>query len=137
MWIIFITPFLVFGTVINKKYNIFMILDIFLMLFFICNVVNIFPKYLDAYLLSNGIFNSILDVKNNSSLLMKSIFKDSNWLAYTFFSGLLLLNAIFKHPKYDFDNINEDISDAMPYIRLRLVIGMMIFIIPSFISALS
>ena len=137
MWIIFITPFLVFGTVINKKYNIFMILDIFLMLFFICNVVNIFPKYLDAYLLSNGIFNSILDVKNNSSLLMKSIFKDSNWLAYTFFSGLLLLNAIFKHPKYDFDNINEDISDAMPYISLRLVIGMMIFIIPSFISALS
>ena len=107
------------------------------MLFFICNVVNIFPKYLDAYLLSNGIFNSILDVKNNSSLLMKSIFKDSNWLAYTFFSGLLLLNAIFKHPKYDFDNMNEDISDSMPLIRLRLVIGIMIFIIPCFILALS
>ena len=137
MWIIFITPFLVFGTVINKKYNIFMILDIFLMLFFTCHVVNIFPKYLDAYLLSNGIFNSILDVKNNSSLLMKSIFKDSNWLAYTFFSGLLLLNAIFKHPKYDFDNIDEDISDAMPFIRLRLVIGIMIFIIPCFMAALS
>ena len=136
MWIIFINPFLVFGTVINKKYNIFMILDIFLMLFFTCYVVNIFPRYLDAHLLSNGVFNNIL-VKNNSSLPMKYIFKDSNWLAYTFFSGLLLLNALFKHPKYDFDNINEDISDAMPYIRLRLVIGMMIFIIPCFISALS
>lgn len=136
MWIIFINPFLVFGTVINKKYNIFMILDIFLMLFFTCYVVNIFPRYLDAHLLSNGVFNNIL-VKNNSSLPMKYIFKDNNWLAYTFFSGLLLLNALFKHPKYDFDNINEDISDAMPYIRLRLVIGMMIFIIPCFISALS
>ena len=68
---------------------------------------------------------------------MRDIFRDSNSISYTFFSGLLLLNALFKHPKYDFDNINEDISDSMPYIRLRLVIGMMIFIIPCFISALS
>ena len=135
-WVIFITPFLVFGTVINKKYNIFILLDIFLMLFFVSIVVNVAPKHLDTYLLTKGIFNNILDIRN-SSLLMKSIFKDSNWLSYTFFSGLLLLNALFKHPKYDFENINEDISDAMPFIRLRLVIGMMIFIIPCFMAALS
>ena len=135
-WIIFITPFLVFGTVINRKYNFFMLLDIFLMLFFICYVVNMWRAYLDAYLLSNGIFNNLLDI-DNTSLLMKGIFGDKNSFSYTFFSGLLLLNALFKHPKYDFDNINEDISDAMPYIRLRLVIGMMVFIIPCFISALS
>ena len=117
-----------------------MLLDIFLMLFFICYVVNMWraylDAYLDAYLLSNGIFNNLLDI-DNTSLLMKGIFGDKNSFAYTFFSGLLLLNALFKHPKYDFDNINEDISDAIPYIRLRLVIGMMIFIIPCFISALS
>lgn len=93
MWIIFITPFLVFGTVINKKYDIFILLDIFLMLFFICYIVNVWERYLDSYILANGIFNNILDIKD-SSLLMKSIFKDSNWLSYTFFSGLLLLNAL-------------------------------------------
>ena len=136
MWIIFITPFLVFGTVINRKYKIFILLDIFLMLFFTCFVVNIWPRYLDSFSLLYGIFGNILDIKN-SSLLMKGIFGDKNSLSYTFFSGLLLLNALFKHPKYDFDNINEDISDSMPFIRLRLVIGIMIFIIPCFMAALS
>lgn len=139
MWIIFITPFLVFGTVINKKYNFFMLLDIFLMLFFISFTVNRYVGGLDARLLSRGIFSSILldiDIKD-FHLYMRDIFRDSNSISYTFFSGLLLLNALFKHTKYDFDNINEDISDSMPYIRLRLVIGMMIFIIPCFISALS
>ena len=92
-----------------------MLLDIFLMLFFICYVINMWRAYLDAYLLSNGIFNNLLDI-DNTSLLMKGIFGDKNSFAYTFFSGLLLLNALFKHSKYDFDNINEDISDAMPYI---------------------
>lgn len=136
MWIIFITPFLVFGTVINRKYNIFMLLDIFLMLFFTGFVVNTWERYLDSYSLLNGIFGNILYIKN-SPTLMKDIFNDSNSLYYTFFSGLLLLNALFKHPKYDFDNINEDISDAMPYIRLRLIIGIMVYIIPCFIAALS
>lgn len=96
-WVIFITPFLVFGTVINKKYNIFMLLDIFLMLFFIFFTVNTWTRHVDSYLLTKGIFGNILDIRN-SSLLMKSIFKDSNWLSYTFFSRLLLLNALFKHP---------------------------------------
>ena len=138
-WVIFITPFLVFGTVINKKSDIFILLDIFLMLFFISFTVNIYVGGLDARLLSRGIFSSILldiDIRD-FHLYMRDIFIDSNSISYTFFSGLLLLNALFKHPKYDFDNINEDISDAMPYIRLRLVIGIMIFIIPCFISALS
>ena len=138
-WVIFITPFLVFGTVINKKYNIFMLLDIFLMLFFISFTVNRYVGGLDARLLSRGIFSSILldiDIKD-FHLYMRDIFRDSNSISYTFFSGLLLLNALFKHPKYDFDNINEDISDSMPLIRLRLVIGIMIFIIPCFILALS
>ena len=135
-WVIFITPFLVFGTVINKKYDICIILDIFLTLFFISFTVNTWTRHVDSYLLTRGIFGNILDIEK-TSLLMKGIFVDKNSLSYTFFSGLLLLNAIFKHPKYAFDNINEDISDAMPFIRLRLIIGILIFIIPCFIAALS
>ena len=58
-----------------------MLLDIFLMLFFICYVVNMWraylDAYLDAYLLSNGIFNNLLDI-DNTSLLMKGIFGDKN-----------------------------------------------------------
>ncbi len=135
-WVIFITPFLVFGTVINRKYYIFYYLDIFLMLFFIFYIANMWRGDYLARLLSYGIFENILDIEK-ISLSAKGIFRDKNSLAYTFFNGLLLINAIFKHPKYDFGNINEDISDSMPLIRLRLVIGIMIFIIPCFILALS
>lgn len=133
-WVLFITPFLVLSTIINRRYDFFILLDIALMFSFIWFTVNTWTNHVDSYLLGRGIFSNIANP--NYHPLISSILKDSNKISYTFFSAILLINALYKHPKFAMNNIQDDISDAIPLIRLRLLVGIMIFIIPAFFITL-
>ena len=135
-WVIFITPFLVLSTVINKKYNFFIFIDIALMFSFVWFIVNQWAGHVDSYLLRSGIFRNIAHPLY-SKLLMKNFFIDKNFISFTFFSGILLVNAIFKHPKFAMDNITDNISDSIPLMRLRFIVGIMIFVIPAFLVTLT
>ena len=134
-WIIFITPLLALSTVINKKYNFFIFIDIALMFSYVWFTVNIWPMHVDSFMLNAGIFHNIA-YPNYSKFLMKNLFIDKNFISFTFFSGILLVNAIFKHPKFAMDNITDDISDSIPLMRLRFIVGIMIFVIPAFLVTL-
>ena len=134
-WVIFITPFLALSTVINKKYNFFIFTDIALMFSFVWFMVNQLSGHVDSYLLNAGIFHNIA-YPNYSKFLMKNLFVDKNFISFTFFSGILLVNAIFKHPKFAMEDITGDISDSIPLMRLRFIVGIMIFVVPAFFVTL-
>jgi hypothetical protein len=133
-WLLFSVPFLVFSTCINKNYKIFLFLDVLLMLFFVMFTVNIWINHVDAAMFRSGIFKKIISQKINQDIMMRDIFilKDRSIL-YTFFSGLLMVNVLFKHPKYCFKNILQNINDSLGLIRTRFIVGLSIFIIPAFI----
>ncbi|MBW5392068.1 DUF2029 domain-containing protein, partial [Brachyspira pilosicoli] len=135
MWLIFITFFLAFGTAINKRYDVFLLIDIAFMFFSIMFTMNIWGKDYMEFFIEYGILKDI--GIRNATITMSQIFKDKYSISFTFISGILLLNAIFKHPKFCFEDINEDISNSMFLIRLRFIFGLAIFIIPAFISAIS
>jgi hypothetical protein len=138
-WLLFSVPFLVLGTCINKNYKIFLLLDILLMLFFILFTINVWIINLDIGLFRLGILKKVISGKDiEGGIMMRDIFilKDLS-ISYTFFSGLLLINVFFKHPKYCLENLSQSISDSLGLIRTRFIAGLSIFIIPVFVCFFS
>ena len=120
--------------VVNKKFDIFMLLDIILMLVFTIFTVNIWTDHVDQALMLNGVFKKIISSNLGSSVSMRSLFviRDKS-LIFSCITGLLLTNAIFKNPKYDIQESNPSIDKHMNLIRARFVIGVAIWVIPSLI----
>jgi len=133
-WLLFSVPFMVIGTMINKKIDVFLIIDIILMLLFTIFTVNFWINHVDQNLFTHGIFKNLITNRIDIGLTMRDIFiiHDNN-LIYSFFSGLLLVNAIFKHPKFSSDDFKDNIDKHWNLIRARFIIGVSIFVIPAYI----
>ena len=137
-WLIFAVPFMVMSSMINKKLDIFMLLDIVLMLFFTIFTVNFWINHVDQALMLNGIFKKIISSNLGVTVSMRSLFviQDKD-LIFSFITGLFLVNAIFKHPKYDIVECNPSIDKHLNIIRARFIIGVAIWVVPSLICWLA
>jgi len=138
-WVLFATPFLVFGAVINKKPNIFLFLDILLMFFFVGFTVNYWENHVDKKLFTHGVFQyAAANIHLTDGFLMKDVFRinDKNTF-YTMFSAIFLIKAVFSHPKYCMDDMNIEIDKHLSTIRLRFIIGISIFVVPAFVCLAS
>ena len=136
-WVLFMTPFLVFSTVVNKKAKMFLFLDILLMFFFVAFTVNFWVNNVDQQLFANGIFRYMAKDIQSASFMMCDIFRiHDKDMFYTMFSTLLFAKVIFSHPKFCLDNIKAEIDGSISMTRVRLILGMMIFLIPAFICLL-
>lgn len=133
-WLLMMAPFLVISTAINKNYKTFLLLDILLMLFYIMVTIDVWPSWVDAGLFRLGVLSEIYNNRINTILTMREIFsiKDAG-LEYTLLSAILLINVIFKHPRYCFKNLEQPITDSLAIIRMRFIIGVSLFVIPAFI----
>jgi len=132
-WLLLSVPFLVFGTFINKKPSVFLILDIVLMFFFVVFTINIWPGHLDHELLIRGLLHQITgEVYWYWPVKMRDIilFNDVS-LSYSIMSAILLVNVIFKHPKFCAEKLTDKINLLWNLIRMRFIIGVSIFIIPA------
>ncbi len=69
-----------------------------------------------------------------SKVTMRALYKitDMN-LIMSMFSGLMLIMAIFKHPKQCLRDVSTNIGNAIGWIRTRFLLGVGIFVIPAFI----
>jgi hypothetical protein len=131
-WLLFAVPFMVLTTFMSKKFEIFIFLDILIMFFFVIITVNNFQYNVDQQMFTLGILKSFANRVNE--LPMSKIFLINNGsLMFSFLSGLLLINAIFKHPRFCLDDFSESIDKHWNLVRARFVIGVSIFVIPAFI----
>jgi len=132
-WILLSVPFLVISTFINKKPDVFLILDILLMFFFVTFVIYLWQLQIDETLLETGILRNMTNA-TPWPLSMRDIIpiKDTS-LMYSAFSVILLINAVFKHPKFCTEKLNEEIEPVWNLIRIRFIAGVSIFIIPAVI----
>lgn len=134
-WLLMGMPFLLISAFLHKDTKIWMILDILLMLVFSIYVVNYWKDRVDQFLLSNALFKNIYQEYNvGSKVTMRALYKitDMN-LIMSMFSGLMLIMAIFKHPKQCLRDVSTSVSDCIGWIRTRFLLGVGIFVIPAFI----
>ncbi|MCI0502362.1 MAG: hypothetical protein L0Y48_02095 [Fusobacteria bacterium] len=133
-WLILAVPFMVISAIINKHFDTFMIIDIILMLVFTIFTVNFFVNNVDQQLMYFGIFKNMLNSNFGTVISMRSIFIiNDQKLIFSTITGIFLINAIFKHPKYMIDKFDESIDKHWGLVRLRFLLGVAIWVIPSFI----
>lgn len=134
-WLLMGMPFLLISAFLHKDTKIWMILDILLMLVFSIYVVNYWKDRVDQFLLSNALFKNIYQEYNvGSKLTMRAIYKMTDMdFIMSMFCGLMLIMAIFKHPKQCLRDVSSNISNCIGWIRARFLLGVGIFVIPAFI----
>ena len=133
-WLLFAVPFWTLGAFLQKRFDVFMIIELLMMLFFTIFTVNFWWNHVDQDLFSLGVFGNLVGETINTFQTMRGIFKitDTN-LIYSCFSGMLLVNAVFKHPSLCSDKISEPVDKYWPWLRVRFLLGVSIFIVPAFI----
>lgn len=134
-WLLMGMPFFLISAFLHKDTKVWMILDILLMLVFSIYVVNYWKDRVDQFLLSNALFKNIYQEYNvGSKVTMRALYKMTDMdLIMSMFSGLMLIMAIFKHPKQCLRDVSTNISDCIGWIRTRFLLGVGIFVIPAFI----
>lgn len=141
-WLIFAVPFLVMSLSINKHFDVFLWLDTLQIVVFYVFVVNTWWKHVDQQMFQNGILSPWLKFSTAENIVtMKDIFRYSDTgMLFTILVGIMLVSFIFKHPKFCFENLNEEfsynrqITSFLRYtniIRIRLLSCVLVFLIPA------
>ena len=125
-------PFWVLGTFLNKRSDFFMLLDIALMFFYTIYTVTTWENNVDQTMFLNGIFRKALLTHPFDKLTMAGLMEImSTDMSYTLMSAILLVNAIFKHPKYWVSDLTVSIDHLWGLVRARFLVGVGIFLIPA------
>ncbi len=137
--LLIMVPFLTISAFLHRDIKIFMALDILLMLFFVLFAVNEFAGIADETLFLNGIKGEGLGngVINKTQMKDVLIYQDTNMIL-SFFSVLLLVSTVFKHPKYLNNNFNADVvKGTVGFARTRFIAGIAIFVLPALVCYIS
>ena len=137
--LIIMVPFFTLGAFVHKDTKIFMALDILLMLFFVLFAVNAFPGVADETLLVNGILGEKLDNGIINKIQIKDLLiLEDTAMALSFFTVLVLVIAVFKHPKDSAEVMDAEVAKGtMGFIRGRFLGGIAIFLAPAALCLLA
>ena len=127
------TPFWVLSTFMNRRMPAFLVLDIVMMLFFVAmdasrhgNVHNLFALGILKDL-AVPVMTTVLPVRQ------MFLFPDPSFV-FSACSGLMLVQAIFKHPRFCAERPNRTALPTTALIRTRFLGGVGIFVLPVFLS---
>ncbi len=131
-WLVFATPFWVMSSVFNKRRDFFLWLDILMMLMFTIFTVNMYVNHVDQNLFNLGLLKHYSIPVAGYYVTMRDIFiLTDKSLSFSFLSGLILIQAIFKHPKY---SKNTYVDVPIWLTQVRFIGGLSIFVVPAFLS---
>ncbi len=130
-WLLLMVPFLVIGAFINRETKIYLILDIALFLLEMMYVANYWTDHVDQALLRLGVWGKYIGGTIGTGLMMKDIYIIHDLdLIGSLFVGILLIMALFKHPRYNKEEFSDDINETAGWIRTRFLCGMALFLLP-------
>jgi len=137
-WLVLATPFLLMGTMMHKRQDIFWLLDLVMMVVFVSLVVNGWPNHLDQALYRLGVLGPLVRSRVNAGLIMwETVGKLHGSPAFSMLTALFLINALFKHPRYLRDRLNDDPPAYFGIARLRFLAGWAIYLVPMLICLYS
>lgn len=133
-WMLLVMPFLVISTFMHKKPDVFLLLDIVMMYFFLVFTINIWPNYFDQNLMDIGLLGSLTRGRIQFGITMRQMSPINNLtIAYSVNSGILLVHALFKHPKFLLNGPGGD-KTQRAFVRGRFLAGVGLYLIPAMIS---
>lgn len=134
-WLLWATPFWVVSTFMNRRPQVFLVLDILMMLFFTAFIVEFSPRAVDQGLFGLGILKGLAAPVLGNAVPMKDFFLlQDPGIAYSALSGLMLINAVFKHPRYWLANPMQAEVPSTGLVRTRFLLGTAIFVVPATVS---
>jgi hypothetical protein len=116
----------------NRKTDVFLVLDILMMLFFTAFSVTFSPRDVDQQLFGLGLLKQAAAPVLGAALPMRDLFllKDASF-AYSALAALMLIHVVFKHPVYC---ESDPAQGSLPHpgmIRTRFLLGISIFLLPA------
>jgi len=131
-WVMFFAPALVLTTMIDKRCDRFLLLDLFGMLCFIATVSIAFHNNVDAAMFRGG----LLGLDFNNSYEMAKFFKlfreHSTYVFLSGFWGYLVIQLVLKYrPAINVDLSQENRFFDYKNVRYRFYLGLLIFIVPA------
>ena len=133
-WLLLAIPFMVFSTMMHKRADIFWLLDLVLMLCYVWFSILTWPDHLDQCLLRNGVLAGLIDGRAQAGRAMQDFFPiHTRSLPFSALSALMLVNALFKHPKWMIDSPQTETPDHVGLLRLRFLGGIAMYIVPCMI----
>jgi len=131
-WLLWATPFWVISTLMNRKADTFLALDILMMLFFTLFTVTFFDRDVDQQLFGLGVLKGIAAPVLGTAIPMRDFFllRDASF-PYSVLSALMLVNAAFKHPRFCASQPARVSLPGPGLIRTRFIAGIAIFVLPA------
>ena len=131
-WLMLAVPFWTITAFMHRDTKIFMILDLIFMGLFVMFTCSQFVGITDEVMLNRGIFSRILPNGSvgNVTSMGEIVGKLDMSTELSLLTAMIAVFAVFKHPKY----MNPDFAggeEPMGWIRARLILGLLFFIIPS------
>ena len=135
-WVMLAIPFMVFGTMMHERNDIFWLLDLILMLCYTWFTVGAWPNHLDHCLMRGGLLNDMIGNRYFSAVTIRDFPPYSighMTMPFSCISALFLVNALFKHPKFMIASPETDTNPQVGLLRLRFLGGIAMFIVPCMI----
>lgn len=133
-WLLMAMPFLVLSTFAHKKPDVFLLLDIAMMLAYTMFVSGTWPNHVDQNLMRYGLFGDLC-INIGYVFPMRRIFHITYApMLYSALSAAFLANAVFKHPKFMLEDFSQSVKKHWNLVRVRFVLGIAIFVVPALIS---
>ena len=135
-WLMSVIPFWTLGAFMTRHTKIWLILELFFMALFAAFNVQFFQFFHDEALLTHGIFKNLLpNGQTGNTFNMIELFGiiPGN-LVLSLLTALILIFAVFKHPKFMVDDLTLSEERSLWWLRARYVIGLLLFIVPAMIS---
>ena len=131
-WLIFAVPFMVFGSLMHKRTDVFWLLDLLTMVFFVWFVVRTWIASLDENLLAGGVLNQLIADRYYAARMtdLPLYSNPSLNVAFSVISGILLINGLFKHPKYMISEPQAEQDPQVGLMRLRFIGGISTYVVP-------
>lgn len=137
-WLVLATPFLLMGTMMHKRRDVFWLLDLVMMVVFVSLVVNGWPNNLDQALYCLGVLGPLVRSRVNAGLMMWEIVgRLRGSPAFSMLTALFLINALFKHPRYLRERLDDNQPAYLGIARLRFLAGWAIYLVPMLICLYS
>lgn len=136
-WLLFAVPFWVISSFLHKDTKIFMILDLIFMLVYTIFNVQMIPNNVDQAMFNNGILRSFVNGNIGTELMMEDLIaKLDKSLCLSILTMMMLVYAVFKHPKYCAQNPAQEVN-CMGWMRTRFIGGVAIFVVPAFVCLMA
>ncbi|MBQ1376677.1 MAG: DUF2029 domain-containing protein [Lachnospiraceae bacterium] len=132
-WLMPVFVFYTLSAFLHRKTGVFMVLDLLFGVLFIMFCTCQFEGAHDEAMINNGLFKFLLPDKIVSPAFSLTEYYRSIDMSMelTFLTAIMLVNAVFKHPKFLAEDPDLTNKSDMHWIRARFILPLLLLFIPS------